>query len=221
MEPGHRAPEAMSAPRRRRTRVAGHLAVPARRVLPGPGRGRVLPAPRPAGRATPSSTSSSTRAPCWRRALHLWDPSGGFGQVQNQAYGYLFPMGPFFWLGRPALGARAGSCSGSGGRCCSSVAFLGVVKLCGALGLGSPTSRIVAGFAYALSPRILTHARPDLDRGLAERPRAVGAGAARHRRQSGLAHGAPRRSRRWRSRRSAGSTPPPRSPWSRSASCGC
>ena len=36
------------------------------------------------------------------------------------------------------------------------VAFLGVVKLCGALGLGTPTSRIVAGFAYALSPRILT-----------------------------------------------------------------
>ena len=89
------------------------------------------------------------------RSLHLWDPQGGFGQVQNQAYGYLFPMGPFFWVG-DLLSVPGWAVQRAWWSLLLVVAFLGVVKLSGALGLGSPTSRILAGFAYALSPRILT-----------------------------------------------------------------
>lgn len=93
------------------------------------------------------------------RALHMWDPSGSFGQIQNQAYGYLFPMGPFFWLG-DLLTVPEWVVQRMWWSLLLVVAFLGVVKLCGALALGSPTSRIIAAFAYALSPRILTTIGP-------------------------------------------------------------
>ncbi len=89
------------------------------------------------------------------RTLHLWEPSGWFGQVQNQAYGYLFPMGPFFWLGH-VIQAPPWIIQRGWWALVLIVAFLGMVKLCGVLGVGSPTARLIGGFAFALSPRMLS-----------------------------------------------------------------
>ncbi|GAA3946576.1 DUF3367 domain-containing protein [Actinomadura viridis] len=87
------------------------------------------------------------------RALHLWD-TGQFGQLQNQAAGYLFPMGPFYaladLLGLPAWIAQ---------RCWLALlmclAFLGVRLLAARLGIGGPDSRLAGAMAYALAPNAL------------------------------------------------------------------
>jgi arabinofuranan 3-O-arabinosyltransferase len=93
------------------------------------------------------------------RAAHLWDAQGAFGQVQNQAYGYLVPMGPFFWAGH-GLGVPDWLVQRLWVGLVMTVAFLGVVRLCGVLGVGTPPARVVAGFAFALSPRMLTTLGP-------------------------------------------------------------
>ncbi|VXB99533.1 alpha-(1-_3)-arabinofuranosyltransferase [Aeromicrobium sp. 9AM] len=89
------------------------------------------------------------------RSLHMWDPNGAFGQVQNQAYGYLFPMGPFFALG-DGIGLPPWVTQRLWWSVIFVVAFLGVVKLCGVLGIGHGWTRVAAGLAFALSPRFLS-----------------------------------------------------------------
>lgn len=87
------------------------------------------------------------------RALTLWEPEGAAGQMQNQAYGYFFPMGPFFVLGR-ALGLPPWLVQRLWLALLLSVAFLGVVVLARRLRIGTPTTALVAGIAYALAPRM-------------------------------------------------------------------
>jgi arabinofuranan 3-O-arabinosyltransferase len=90
-----------------------------------------------------------------QRALHLWDPSGFFGQLQNQAYGYLVPAGPFFMVG-DLVGLPDWAIQRAWWSLLLCVAFLGVAQLTQALGIGTPTTAIVAGVVYALSPRVVS-----------------------------------------------------------------
>lgn len=89
------------------------------------------------------------------RALHLWDPTSAFGQLQNQAYGYLWPMGPFFWLG-DALGVPGWAVQRGWWALVLCTAFLGAALVSRALGVRSDVAVVAAGLAYALSPRMLT-----------------------------------------------------------------
>ncbi|HXL94769.1 MAG TPA: alpha-(1-_3)-arabinofuranosyltransferase family protein [Streptosporangiaceae bacterium] len=88
------------------------------------------------------------------RAMTLWDPQQ-FGSLQNQATGYLFPMGPFFVLGKLAA-LPAWVIQRLWIAALLIAAFAGVVRLAGRLGIGTPPARVVAGFAYALSPLALS-----------------------------------------------------------------
>lgn len=87
-------------------------------------------------------------------ALHLWDPSSSFGQIQNQAVGYLFPMGPFFALGN-SLGVSMWVVQRIWLGLVLIAAFWGVAVLARQLGIGRPVQWVVAGAAYALSPFFL------------------------------------------------------------------
>ncbi|MFA1555845.1 alpha-(1-_3)-arabinofuranosyltransferase domain-containing protein [Actinomadura chokoriensis] len=91
------------------------------------------------------------------RALHLWDPEQ-FGQLQNQAVGYLFPMGPFFALG-DVLGMPAWITQRFWLALLMCLAFAGTWRLAGRLGIGGTGqggrgqgTRMFAAMAYALAP---------------------------------------------------------------------
>jgi arabinofuranan 3-O-arabinosyltransferase len=87
-------------------------------------------------------------------ALTLWDPQQ-FGGLQDQVVGYLFPMGPFFevlhiaavegWIiQRLWIGSLLAA------------AFAGTVRLADRMDIGTPGTRVAAGFGYALSPAVLS-----------------------------------------------------------------
>lgn len=87
------------------------------------------------------------------QALYPWTDTFPLGQLQNQAYGYLFPHGLFFavfsflpgWVVQRLWWGLL-----------LTLAFSGTVLLLQRLRIGSRGSRVVAGILFALSPRILT-----------------------------------------------------------------
>jgi arabinofuranan 3-O-arabinosyltransferase len=89
------------------------------------------------------------------RATNLWNSELPFGQAQNQAYGYLFPHGTFFLAGH-LLGLPGWITQRLWWALLLTVGFWGLLRVAEVLGIGSPTSRVIAAAAFALSPRVLT-----------------------------------------------------------------
>ncbi|WP_433388533.1 alpha-(1-_3)-arabinofuranosyltransferase domain-containing protein [Micromonospora sp. KLBMP9576] len=89
------------------------------------------------------------------RSLHLWNPEATSGELQNQAYGYLFPMGPFF-AGGQLLGVPPWITQRLWTALLLAAAFYGLLRLARALGVGTEPTRYAAALGYALAPRILT-----------------------------------------------------------------
>lgn len=86
-------------------------------------------------------------------ALHAYTPEFTLGQLQNQAYGYLFPQGLFFLLAEPLPEWVAQRLwwtivVGTG--------FSGFLLLARHLSVGSPAFQVLAAGLYGLSPRTLT-----------------------------------------------------------------
>ncbi len=88
------------------------------------------------------------------RATNLWNSELPFGQAQNQAYGYLFPHGTFFLIGH-LLGLPGWATQRLWWALLLTVGFWGLLRVAEILGVGSPTSRVIAATAFALSPRVL------------------------------------------------------------------
>lgn len=113
------------------------------------------------GRISPDTKLDLTADPArfLARAANLWNSSLPFGQVQNQAYGYLFPHGTFFLAGDLA-GLPGWVTQRLWWALLLTVGFWGLLRVAEALnsgrGIGSPTARVIGAAAFALSPRVLT-----------------------------------------------------------------
>jgi arabinofuranan 3-O-arabinosyltransferase len=89
------------------------------------------------------------------RSLHLWNPASALGELQNQASGYLFPLGPFYLLG-DALGVPTWIWERALSGLLMVLAFEGMRRVALAWGGLTERSALAAGLFYMLSPRLLS-----------------------------------------------------------------
>ncbi len=89
------------------------------------------------------------------RGLGLWDPVAAFGSLQNQAYGYAWPMGPFFGVGQ-LLALPPWVVQRLWWALLLCLGFFGVLRLAQRLGVGTPLTQVAAAFAFVLTPRVTT-----------------------------------------------------------------
>ena len=88
------------------------------------------------------------------RSLSMWNPNSTMGEIQNQAYGFLFPMGPYFWLG-DALGVPMWIWQRLWSGLLILVAVEGARRILRVLG-ALPVIALVGGLAYGFAPRVIT-----------------------------------------------------------------
>ncbi len=90
-----------------------------------------------------------------QRALWAWNDHTGIGELQNQAYGYLWPMGTFFVAG-DLLGVPGWAVQRAWWTLLLVTAFVGAERLARRIAHLPTVPALVVGAAFALSPRVLT-----------------------------------------------------------------
>nr|WP_241733131.1 alpha-(1->3)-arabinofuranosyltransferase family protein [Aeromicrobium phoceense] len=109
------------------------------------------------GRTQPDTKLDLTVAP-WdylARSLSAWNSHAGLGELQNQAYGYLFPLGPVMGLA-DAIGLPGWAAQRLWWSLLLVVAFTGTYLLARRLVGLRPDVALVAAALYALAPRVVT-----------------------------------------------------------------
>jgi arabinofuranan 3-O-arabinosyltransferase len=109
-----------------------------------------------AGDTTSDTKASLVVAPAelLRSTFSLWNPQVSLGELQNQAYGYLFPMGPFF-AGLQSVGVPDWVTERLWSWVVVVVACEGARLVCRQLGL-RPWPAVAAGLAYGLNVRMVS-----------------------------------------------------------------
>ncbi len=90
-----------------------------------------------------------------RQATSMWDPTIGAGTVPHQNIGYLFPLGPYYWV-MEAVGSPDWLTQRLLWGTIVFAAAYGMFRLARWLGW-SATGALVAAFAYGFSPYLLSY----------------------------------------------------------------
>jgi hypothetical protein len=142
-------PDTPASPTSRRSAVLEHLAFALVAAVP-----QLLSRP---GTAVADTKSNLYLDPgrFLRQSVSIWDPRVGLGTVTHQQIGYLFPMGPFFWVTRE-LGVPTWAAQRLWTAALLFAASSGVLFLCRTLRIAAPGSTVAAA-AYMLSPYFLQY----------------------------------------------------------------
>ncbi len=89
-----------------------------------------------------------------RAALHMWSLTVASGSVQDETFGYLFPMAPFFEL-MHLLHVPVWCAERIWLALLLTVGAWGVIRLAEALGIGKRWARVLAGVAYCIAPIVV------------------------------------------------------------------